>query len=131
MANYSQENLAAMQEDALNRVREMQRRARQKIEQDQFNSNEPPIVTKNAEKYKKSTMSFDNALSKEKNKKYEDKKVPHTLNGPFKEDMFSSLIKKIIPNMDSDRIFLLILMLMLKGQKTDNELMLALFYIMT
>ncbi|MDE5600278.1 MAG: hypothetical protein K2I60_01535, partial [Oscillospiraceae bacterium] len=63
MANYSQENLAAMQEDALNRVREMQRRARQKIEQDQFNSSEPPIVTKNAEKHKQSTMSFDNSLS--------------------------------------------------------------------
>lgn len=130
VGGYSQDNIAAMQEDALKRVREMQKKAKQKVSQNQmFNihdnfqerspknhSIQSALEENNALEY--DINSFSNKLKKEKN-----------INKKNEKNMFSSLIKNILPDMESDRIFLLFLILMLQGQECDNGLLLALFYI--
>ena len=129
---YSQDNIAAMQEDALKRVRDMQKRAQQRVKQNQpfdiyDNLVENNFQAKNIDdKVEKTTPNqyftdFSNSLPKKEAKK--SKK-------PQNKNMFSSLIQNIIPDMESDRIFLLFLILMLQKQKCDNSLLLALFYIM-
>lgn len=129
---YSQDNIAAMQEDALKRVRDMQKRAQQRVKQNQSfdiydNVVENNFQTKNInDKVEKTTPNqyftdFSNSPPKKEAKK--SKK-------PQNKNMFSSLIQNIIPDMESDRIFLLFLILMLQKQKCDNSLLLALFYIM-
>lgn len=129
---YSQDNIAAMQEDALKRVRDMQKRAQQRVKQNQpfdiyDNVVENNFQTKNInDKVEKTTPNqyftdFSNSPPKKEAKK--SKKQQN-------KNMFSSLIQNIIPDMESDRIFLLFLILMLQKQKCDNSLLLALFYIM-
>lgn len=127
---YSQDNIAAMQEDALKRVREMQKKAQQKVRQNQmFNiydnfSERDSEINNTKNNLCESNIpdcgvnNFSNKLKKEKN-----------INVRNEKNMFSSLIKNILPDMESDRIFLLLLILMLQGQKCDNGLLLALFYI--
>ena len=127
---YSQDNIAAMQEDALKRVREMQKKAKQKVGQnkmfniyDNFQEKNPKNDNVN-NSFKENNISeyginnFSNKLKKEKN-----------IKGKNEKNMFSSLINNILPDMESDRIFLLFLILMLQGQECDNGLLLALFYI--
>lgn len=127
---YSQDNIAAMQEDALKRVREMQKKAKQKVSQNQMfniydNFQEKNLKNDNVNNsFKENNISeyginnFSNKIKKEKN-----------INVKNEKNMFSSLIKNILPDMESDRIFLLFLILMLQGQECDNGLLLALFYI--
>ena len=127
---YSQDNIAAMQEDALKRVREMQKKAQQKVRQNQmFNiydnfSERDSEINNTKNNLCESNIpdcgvnNFSNKLKKEKN-----------INVRNEKNMFSSLIKNILPDMESDRIFLLLLILMLQGQECDNGLLLALFYI--
>ncbi len=127
---YSQDNIAAMQEDALKRVREMQKKAKQKVSQNQmfniydnFEEKNPKNDNVNSS-FRENNISeyginnFSNKIKKEKN-----------INVKSEKNMFSSLIKNILPDMESDRIFLLFLILMLQGQECDNGLLLALFYI--
>ena len=127
---YSQDNIAAMQEDALKRVREMQKKAKQKVSQNQmfniydnFQEKNPKNDNVNSS-FRENNISeyginnFSNKIKKEKN-----------INVKSEKNMFSSLIKNILPDMESDRIFLLFLILMLQGQECDNGLLLALFYI--
>lgn len=130
VGGYSQDNIAAMQEDALKRVREMQKKAKQKVSQNQmfniydnFQERGPKndnikrnLVENNISQH--NINNFSNKLKKEKN-----------INVKHEKNMFSSLIKNILPDMESDRIFLLFLILMLQGQECDNGLLLALFYI--
>lgn len=127
---YSQDNIAAMQEDALKRVREMQKKAKQKVSQNQMFNIYDNFQEKNPKNnnvnnsFKENNISeyginnFSNKLKKEKN-----------IKGKNEKNMFSSLINNILPDMESDRIFLLFLILMLQGQECDNGLLLALFYI--
>lgn len=122
VGGYSQDNIAAMQEDALKRVREMQKKAKQKVRQNQMfniydNFSERSLKNDNIESSSEEN-NFSNKLKKEKN-----------INVKSGKNMFSSLIKNILPDMESDRIFLLFLILMLQGQECDNGLLLALFYI--
>lgn len=129
---YSQDNIAAMQEDALKRVRDMQKRAQQRVKQNQpfdiyDNLVENDFQTKNInDKVEKTTPNqyFTDFSSSPPKKEMKKSKKPQSQN------MFSSLIQNIIPDMESDRIFLLFLILMLQKQKCDNSLLLALFYIM-
>ena len=127
---YSQDNIAAMQEDALKRVREMQKKAKQKVSQNQMFNIYDNFQEKNPKNdnvnnsFRENNISeyginnFSNKIKKEKN-----------INVKNEKNMFSSLIKNILPDMESDRIFLLFLILMLQGQECDNGLLLALFYI--
>lgn len=127
---YSQDNIAAMQEDALKRVREMQKKAKQKVSQNQMFNIYDNFQEKNPKNdnvnnsFRENNISeyginnFSNKIKKEKN-----------INVKSEKNMFSSLIKNILPDMESDRIFLLFLILMLQGQECDNGLLLALFYI--
>ena len=129
---YSQDNIAAMQEDALKRVRDMQKRAQQRVKQNQpfdiyDNLVENDFQAKNInDKVEKTTPNqyFTDFSSPPPKKETKKSKKPQSQN------MFSSLIQNIIPDMESDRIFLLFLILMLQKQKCDNSLLLALFYIM-
>lgn len=130
VGGYSQDNIAAMQEDALKRVREMQKKAQQKVSQNQMfniydnfqerssknNNIKGSAVENNISQH--SINNFSNKLKKEKN-----------INVKHEKGIFSSLINSILPDMESDRIFLLFLILMLQGQECDNGLLLALFYI--
>ena len=65
-----------------------------------------------------------------KGKNFPQKNSKPKTKKPQTQNIFSSLIKNIIPDMESDRIFLLFLILMLQKQRCDNGLLLALFYIM-
>ena len=130
VGGYSQDNIAAMQEDALKRVREMQKKAKQKVSQNQmfniydnFQERSPKndnikrnVVENNISQH--SINNFSDKLKKEKN-----------INVKHEKNIFSSLINNILPDMESDRIFLLFLILILQGQECDNGLLLALFYI--
>ena len=128
--SYSQDNIAAMQEDALKRVREMQKKAQQKVRQNQmFNVYDG---------FSKTDLGINNSLCENNGSDCNINQFPHKLkkekniemkSEKNEKNMFSSLIKNILPDMESDRIFLLFLILMLQGQECDNGLLLALLYI--
>ena len=127
--SYSQDNIAAMQEDALKRVRDMQKKAQQRVKQNQPFDAYDDLVENNFQ-----TNNIKDKIEKPANNQYfkdfpQKNSKPKTKK-PQTQNIFSSLIKNIIPDMESDRIFLLFLILMLQKQRCDNGLLLALFYIM-
>ena len=129
---YSQDNIAAMQEDALKRVRDMQKRAQQRVKQ-----NQPFDIYDNLVENDFQAKNINDKVEKNPPNQYfadfpssPPKKETKKSKKPQSQNMFSSLIQNIIPDMESDRIFLLFLILMLQKQKCDNSLLLALFYIM-
>ena len=129
---YSQDNIAAMQEDALKRVRDMQKRAQQRVKQ-----NQPFDIYDNLVENNFQAKNIDDKVEKTTPNQYftdfsspPPKKEAKKSKKPQSQNMFSSLIQNIIPDMENDRIFLLFLILMLQKQKCDNSLLLALFYIM-
>ncbi len=127
---YSQDNIAAMQEDALKRVREMQRKAQQKVRQNQIFNFYDNFSEKNSEINNTHNDLCENNVSDcDVNKFPHKSKKEKNIDMRSEKNMFSSLIKNILPDMESDRIFLLFLILMLQGQECDNGLLLALFYI--
>ena len=129
---YSQDNIAAMQEDALKRVRDMQKRAQQRVKQ-----NQPFDIYDNLVENNFQAKNIDDKIEKTTPNQYftdfsspPPKKEAKKSKKPQSQNMFSSLIQNIIPDMENDRIFLLFLILMLQRQNCDNGLLLALFYIM-
>ncbi len=127
---YSQDNIAAMQEDALKRVREMQKKAKQKVSQNQIFNIYDNFEEKNPKNSNVNNSFRENNISEYGINNFSNKiKKEKNINVKNEKNMFSSLIKNILPDMESDRIFLLFLILMLQGQECDNGLLLALFYI--
>lgn len=127
---YSQDNIAAMQEDALKRVREMQKKAKQKVSQNQMFNIYDNFQEKNPKNDNVNNSFRENNISEYGINNFSNKvKKEKNINVKSEKNMFSSLIKNILPDMESDRIFLLFLILMLQGQECDNGLLLALFYI--
>lgn len=131
VGGYSQDNIAAMQEDALKRVREMQKKAKQKVSQNQMFNIYDNFQERSPKNDNIKSGSRENNISDYDISNFSDKlKKEKNINVRSEKNMFSSLIKNILPDMESDRIFLLFLILVLQGQECDNGLLLALLYIM-
>lgn len=131
VGGYSQDNIAAMQEDALKRVREMQKKAKQKVSQNQMFNIYDNFQERSPKNGNIKSGSRENNISDYDISNFSDKlKKEKNINVRSEKNMFSSLIKNILPDMESDRIFLLFLILVLQGQECDNGLLLALLYIM-
>lgn len=130
VGGYSQDNIAAMQEDALKRVREMQKKAKQKVSQNQMFNIYDNFQERGSKNDNIKRNVVENNISQHSINNFSDKlKKEKNINVKHEKNIFSSLINNILPDMESDRIFLLFLILILQGQECDNGLLLALFYI--
>jgi hypothetical protein len=91
----------AMQQDAAERVREMQRRARQRMEQGGLPRGEPALAPNNGRP-----------------------EAPPPGSPPAAQTPLTSLFQ------DNDRMILLLLLLLLSQEKADPSLMMALIWLM-
>lgn len=109
---YSASEIMAMQRDAAERVREMQRRARQRMEQG--NPPAPPVALHTPPPSMQQTSPLPGQFPP-------SNQLPGQ---PQAVGLLQSLLQ------DSDRILLLILLLVLYQEKADPALMLALAWLM-
>ena len=124
------DNIAAIQEEAQKKIRKKQRKAQQKVRQNQIFNFYDNFSEKNSEiNNTHNDLCKNNVSNCDVNKFTHKSKKEKNIDMRSEKNMFSSLIKNILPDMESDRIFLLFLILMLQGQECDNGLLLALFYI--
>lgn len=120
MANqqgYSSSEILAMQKDAIRRVNEMQRIAREKIALTQPNLNNPIVKEKTINKERKTEpipLTSNN--------------LDHCETEVIKTTTFSGMLDKL--NLDDEKILLILLMLILLNEGADMMLILALGYIL-
>lgn len=121
MAQYSQRDIIAMQQDAIRRVQEMQRRAEEKVSTPSADSaNTADLTPKN-----KSGQPNDETADKEVAGISD---TNGSLFGSLRSFLPSSLQNAF--DMDSDAILLILLILFLQHEGSDSILILALLYLM-
>ena len=149
MADYSYQDLMKMQNDAIRRAEEMQRRARQNagLEREKQKKQQNPITKKEEPRrvpmpndYLENLKSYGSNSSKneseprgkEENKR-EHKQEPKSNSQPKFQNGFEDKIKSIFGdlNIDSDKALLLSLILLLSEEKADELLIMALIYMLT
>ncbi len=149
MADYSYQDLMKMQNDAIRRAEEMQRRARQNagLEREKQEKQQNPITKKEEPRrvpmpndYLENLKSYGSNSSKneseprgkEENKR-EHKQEPKSNSQPKFQNSFEDKIKSIFGdlNIDSDKALLLSLILLLSEEKADELLIMALIYMLT
>lgn len=151
MADYSYQDLMKMQNDAIRRAEDMQRRARQSAGLEREEQQNPttkkeeprrvPMPNDYLENLKKygSTSSNKNdseQRGKEENRKEnrrEYKTEQQNNNRPNFQNSFEDKIKSVFGdlNIDSDKALLLSLILLLSEEKADELLIMALIYMLT
>lgn len=151
MADYSYQDLMKMQNDAIRRAEEMQKRARQSAGLEREEQQNPttkkeeprrvPMPNDYLENLKKygSTSSNKNdseQRGKEENRKEngrEYKTEQQHNNRPNFQNSFEDKIKSVFGdlNIDSDKALLLSLILLLSEEKADELLIMALIYMLT
>ena len=149
MADYSYQDLMKMQNDAIRRAEDMQRRARQSAglergkqenQQNQTAKKEEPRrvpmpndYLDNVKKYGSNSSKKENEpREKEENKR--EQKQEHKNNNQYKfQNSFEDKMKSIFGdlNIDSDKALLLTLILLLSEEKADELLIMALIYMLT
>ncbi len=152
MADYSYQDLMKMQNDAIRRAEDMQRRARQSagLEKEKQKNKEvnkekeeprrvpmPNDYLENLKKYGSNSSKNEIEQSgKEENKKESRKEYKNeqkNSNQPKFQSSFEDKIKSVFGdlNIDSDKALLLSLILLLSEEKADELLIMALIYMLT
>ena len=149
MAEYSYQDLMKMQNDAIRRAEDMQRRARQSAglergkEENQQNQaakkEEPRRVPmpndylENLKNYGSNSSKNESEPREEEEKKKEQKQEHKNNNHPKFHNSFEDKMKSVFGdlNIDSDKALLLSLILLLSEEKADELLIMALIYMLT
>ncbi len=121
MAEYNIPDVAAMQQDAIRRVQEMQRRAQEKVSyvNQSAYQNQPP-----------KDKSF---LSEEKTNDSNRESCSTTKSAGDTSGQIRSFLPPFLQNIldsDNDKILLILLIIFLQNEGADMVLILALFYLM-
>ena len=149
MADYSYQDLMKMQNDAIRRAEDMQRRARQSAGLEKGKQEENPQTTAKKEEPRRIPMPNDylenlkhygsnsfktesEPRGKEENKR-EQKCQNQSNNQPKFQNSFEDKMKSVFGdlNIDSDKALLLSLILLLSEEKADELLIMALIYMLT
>ncbi len=153
MADYSYRDLMKMQNDAIRRAEDMQKRARQSagLEKEKQQDNHqmtakkeeprrvpmPNDYLENLKNYGSNSSKTENQpRDREENKKEngrEYKTEQQNNNQPKFQNSFEEKIKSVFGdlNIDSDKALLLSLILLLSEEKADELLIMALIYMLT
>ena len=151
MADYSYQDLMKMQNDAIRRAEDMQRRARQSaglerekqeaVKEAEIKKEEPRRVPMpndyldNLKNYGSNSSKNENEPrekdEKKKQQKQENKNEQN--NRPNFQNSFEDKMKSVFGdlNIDSDKALLLSLILLLSEEKADELLIMALIYMLT
>ena len=148
MAEYSYNDIMKMQNDAIRRVNEMQRRAKTVVEEineenvKSFDETPQHSTSTDVKRVKMpddylnelknfaSTSSYfeEPVLQKKQQYKTDEKKTSKT-HPETQNDIFKNILSDL--NMDSDKALILSLVLLLAEEKADEFLILALLYILS
>ena len=149
MADYSYQDLMKMQNDAIRRAEDMQRRARQSAglergngenQQNQTAKKEEPRrvpmpndYLENLKNYGSNSSRNESEPREEEEKKKEQKQEYKNNNRPNFQNSFEDKMKSVFGdlNIDSDKALLLSLILLLSEEKADELLIMALIYMLT
>lgn len=149
MADYSYQDLMKMQNDAIRRAEDMQRRARQSAglersngekQQNQTAKKEEPRrvpmpndYLENLKNYGSNSSKNESEPREEEEKKKEQKQEHKNNNRPNFQNSFEDKMKSVFGdlNIDSDKALLLSLILLLSEEKADELLIMALIYMLT
>ena len=149
MADYSYQDLMKMQNDAIRRAEDMQRRARQSAglergkEENQQNQaakkEEPRRVPmpndylENLKNYGSNSSKKESEPREEEENKSQQKQERKSNNQPKFQNSFEDKMKSVFGdlNIDSDKALLLSLILLLSEEKADELLIMALIYMLT
>ena len=153
MADYSYQDLMKMQNDAIRRAEDMQRRARQSAglergngekQQNQTAKKEEPRRVPMPNDYLENLKHYGSNSSKNESEPREEgenkrdnrneyKNESQNNNQPKFQNSFEDKIKSIFGdlNIDSDKALLLSLILLLSEEKADELLIMALIYMLT
>lgn len=152
MAEYSYQDLMKMQNDAIRRAEDMQRRARQSAglergkgekQQNQTAKKEEPRrvpmpndYLENLKHYGSNSSKNDSEPREKEETKKENKreyKNEQNNNQPKFQNSFEDKMKSVFGdlNIDSDKALLLSLILLLSEEKADELLIMALIYMLT
>ena len=152
MAEYSYQDLMKMQNDAIRRAEDMQRRARQSAglergkgenRQNQTAKKEEPRrvpmpndYLENLKNYGSNSSKNENEYKEKEETKKENKneyKNERNNNRPNFQNSFEDKMKSVFGdlNIDSDKALLLSLILLLSEEKADELLIMALIYMLT
>ena len=125
-SNYSSADMMSMQQDAMRRVREMQRIANEKLNgqsprQEEYRqphlANAVPLLQENKSNQKSKPFSPAQTAETEK------KAVPQNSG-----NMLGGLLSQL--NLDNDRLIILLLLVVLLNEGADHKLLLALCYLL-
>ena len=149
MADYSYQDLMKMQNDAIRRAEDMQRRARQSAglergkgenQQNQTAKKEEPRrvpmpndYLENLKNYGSNSSKSENEYEEKEEKKKDQKEEYKKSNQPKFQNSFEDKMKSVFGdlNIDSDKALLLSLILLLSEEKADELLIMALIYMLT
>ena len=149
MADYSYQDLMKMQNDAIRRAEDMQRRARQSAglergkQDNQQNTTakkeEPRRVPmpndylENLKNYGSNSSKNESEPREKEENKSQQKQERKSNNQPKFQNSFEDKIKSVFGdlNIDSDKALLLSLILLLSEEKADELLIMALIYMLT
>ena len=148
MAEYSYNDIMKMQNDAIKRVNEMQKRAKtvvEEINEEKATYNETSVNKNTSQnvnrvkmpndyldelkKFASTSSHFENNESKENRREYIDDKKENRPQPKGQNDMLKNILNDL--NMDSDKALILSLVLLLTEEKADEMLILALLYILS
>ena len=149
MADYSYQDLMKMQNDAIRRAEDMQRRARQSAglergkgenQQNQTAKKEEPRRVPMPNDYLENLKNYSSNFSKNESEpreegenKSQQKQERKSNNQPNFQNSFEDKMKSVFGdlNIDSDKALLLSLILLLSEEKADELLIMALIYMLT
>ena len=149
MADYSYQDLMKMQNDAIRRAEDMQRRARQSAglergkgenQQNQAAKKEEPRRVTMPNDYLEKLKNHGSNSSKNESEPIEEgenksqqKQERKSNNQPKFQNSFEDKMKSVFGdlNIDSDKALLLSLILLLSEEKADELLVMALIYMLT
>ena len=149
MADYSYQDLMKMQNDAIRRAEDMQRRARQSAGLERERGENQPNTTakkeeprrvpmpndylENLKNYGSNSSKSENEYKEKEEKKKDQKEEYKKSNQPKFQNSFEDKMKSIFGdlNIDSDKALLLSLILLLSEEKADELLIMALIYMLT
>lgn len=149
MADYSYQDLMKMQNDAIRRAEDMQRRARQSAglekemqgnQQNQTTKKEEPRrvpmpndYLENLKNYGSNSSKNDSEQRVEEENKSQPQNEQRSNNQPKFQNSFEDKMKSVFGdlNIDSDKALLLSLILLLSEEKADELLIMALIYMLT
>ena len=149
MADYSYQDLMKMQNDAIRRAEDMQRRARQSAglargkgenQQNQAAKKEEPRrvpmpndYLENLKNYGSNSSKNESEPREEGENKSQQKQERKSNNQPKFQNSFEDKMKSVFGdlNIDSDKALLLSLILLLSEEKADELLIMALIYMLT